>query len=77
MKTSKYKIGENLWECECGKKFNKSQSLNAHLSHCDYHHKCLGTVRKLRPSELKHSNNWENKTNVFIYFLFLHHFHLF
>jgi hypothetical protein len=62
MKTSKYKIGENLWECECGKKFNKSQSLNAHLSHCDYHHKCLGTIRKLRPSELNHSNNWENKT---------------
>ena len=64
MKVSKYKIGENLWRCECGKEFNKYQSLNAHLSHCDYHHKCLGTVRKLRPSELNHSNNWENKTEA-------------
>lgn len=62
MKISKYKIGENLWKCECGKEFNKYQSLNAHLSHCDYHHKCIGTTRKLRPSELNHSNNWENKT---------------
>ena len=63
MKVSKYKIGENLWKCECGKEFNKYQSLNAHLSHCDYHHQCLGTIRKLRPSELNHSMNWENKTN--------------
>ena len=62
MKVSKYKIEENLWRCECGKEFNKYQSLNAHLSHCDYHHKCLGTVRKLRPSELNHSMNWENKS---------------
>lgn len=62
MKVSKYKIGENLWKCECGKEFNKYQSLNAHLSHCDYHHKCLGTVRKLRPSELNNSMNWENKS---------------
>ena len=62
MKISKYKIKENLWRCECGKEFNKFQSLNAHLSHCDYHHECLGTARKLRPSELNHSMNWENKT---------------
>lgn len=62
MKVSKYKISENLWKCECGKEFNKYQSLNAHLSHCNYHHQCLGTIRKLRPSELNHSMNWENKT---------------
>lgn len=62
-KISKYRISDNLWECECGKQFNKSQSLNAHLSHCDYHHECLGTIRKLRPSELNHSMNWENKDN--------------
>ena len=62
MKVSKYKIEENLWRCECGKEFNKYQSLNAHLSHCDYHHKCLCTIRKLRPSELNHSMNWENKS---------------
>ena len=62
MKVSKYKIGENLWRCECGKQFNKSQSLNAHLSHCDYHHKCMGTTRKLRPNEINHSMGWENKS---------------
>lgn len=62
MKVSKYKIGENLWECECGKQFNKSQSLNAHFSHCDYHHKCLGTTRKGHYSELNHSMGWENKS---------------
>lgn len=61
-KVSIYKINENTWKCECGREFNKYQSLNAHLSHCDYHHKCLGTERKLRPSELNHSMNWENKT---------------
>ena len=60
---SKYKINENTWKCECGKEFNNFQSLNAHFSHCDYHHECLGTERKLRPSELNHSMNWENKTD--------------
>lgn len=62
-KISKYRISDNLWECECGKQFNKAQSLNAHLSHCNYHHECLGTIRKLRPSELNHSMNWEDKNN--------------
>ena len=62
VKTSKYKVDDNLWECECGKQFTKFQSLNAHLSHCDYHHNCMGTVRKLRPSEINHSMNWENKS---------------
>lgn len=63
MKVSKYKISENLWRCECGKEFTKSQSLNAHLSHCDYHHKCLGTMRKLRPHEIDHCMaGWENKS---------------
>lgn len=61
-KVSNYKINENTWKCECGKEYNNFQSLNAHFSHCDYHHKCLGTERKLRPSELNHSMNWEDKT---------------
>lgn len=61
-KVSKYKINENLWRCECGKEFNNYQSLNAHLSHCIFHHECLGTIQKLRPSEINHSRNWENKT---------------
>ena len=61
-KVSKYRIGESLWKCECGKEFNNYQSLNAHFSHCDFHHECLGTIRKLRPSEINHSRNWENKS---------------
>jgi len=60
-KYSKYKI-DNIYKCECGKEFIKFQSLNAHFSHCDYHHQCLGTIRKLRPSEINHSMNWENKS---------------
>ena len=64
MKTSnsKYKISDNLYRCDCGKEFNNYQSLNAHLSHCDYHHKCIGTTRKLRPNEINHSMGWENKS---------------
>ncbi len=62
MKKSKYKISENLYRCECGKEFNKSQSLNAHFSHCDYHHKINGTVRKGHTSELTKSMCWFNKT---------------
>lgn len=61
-KISKYKISDNLYRCECGKEFNNHQSLNAHLSHCDYHHKILGTEKKLRPSEINHSMCWENKS---------------
>ena len=59
---SKYRIDENTWQCECGRVFHHYQSLNAHLSHCDYHHECVGTKRKLRPSEINHSMNWENKS---------------
>jgi len=59
MKQSIYKISDNLYQCECGKQFNKSQSLNAHFSHCDYHHNCLGTVRKGHYTELHHTTGWE------------------
>ena len=58
-KQSKYKITDNLYRCECGKEFNKAQSLNAHFSHCDYHHKCLGTIRKGHYTELHHTTGWE------------------
>ena len=34
---SKYKITDNLYECECKKQFQKSQSLNAHFSFCLIH----------------------------------------
>lgn len=60
-KSSTY-LKDNLYVCECGKSYENYQSFNAHLSHCDIHHKVLGTERKLRPSELYHTRNWENKT---------------
>ena len=60
---SERKVSENEWQCECGKIFNNYRSLGSHMSHCDYHHECLGTQRKLRPNELNHSMNWENKTS--------------
>lgn len=58
---SKYKIGD-IYKCECGKEFDNYQSLNAHLSHCEIHHKCVGTERKLRANEIYHSMLWDNKT---------------
>ena len=59
---SSRKISDNEWQCECGKIFNTYQGLNGHMSHCDYHHEIMGTKKKLRPNELNHSMNWENKT---------------
>lgn len=53
---SKYKIDENLYRCECGKEFEKFQSLNAHFSHCDHHHKCCGTIRKGKYTEIHKTN---------------------
>lgn len=58
---SKYKDG-NIYRCECGKEFTNYQALNGHLSSCDYHCQCLGKERKLKPSELYHTNNWEKLT---------------
>jgi hypothetical protein len=54
MKVSKYKISDHLYRCECGREFDNPQSLNAHLSHCKYHHECVGTEIKKRPHELNH-----------------------
>lgn len=59
---SKYKSSNGEYVCECGKSFINFQSFNAHLSHCDKHHEVVGTIRKKRPSEIKHSMCWENKT---------------
>lgn len=42
MKTSKYKISEKLYRCECGKEFDNPQSLNAHFSHCLIHKEKTG-----------------------------------
>ena len=59
---SKYKVGEE-YVCECGKSYVNFQSFNAHLSHCEYHHECVGKPKKLRPHELtKVMSGWENKT---------------
>lgn len=54
MKRTKYFKG-SFYECECGKTFLHSQSLNAHFSHCEIHHSSLGTVRKKRPHEISHT----------------------
>lgn len=60
---SKYKIDEE-YVCECGKSYINFQSFNAHLSHCDFHHKCTGKPRKARPHEItKTMCGWENKTD--------------
>lgn len=61
-KKTKYLTEQNTYKCECGKEYNNYQSFNAHLSHCNIHHDIMGTTRKLRPSEIKKSMNWENKT---------------
>lgn len=71
MKVSKYKINEDTWKCECGKEFHNYQSMNAHFSHCKYHHECLGTQMKLRPSEINKSMNWENKSDDEIKAIFI------
>lgn len=57
------KINDSEYQCECGKIYSNYQSLNAHMSHCEYHHKIIDTERKLRPSEINHTNNWENKSS--------------
>lgn len=44
--TSKYKIADNLYKCECGREFNNHQSLNAHFSYCDIHNKALNKKSK-------------------------------
>ena len=51
-KQSIYKISENLYRCECGREFDNPQSLNAHLSHCQFHHECVGTEIKKRKHEI-------------------------
>ena len=53
MKNSKYKIND-IYICECGKEYNKSQSLNAHFSHCLIHRNGI-------PAKYSHkgTNNWE------------------
>ena len=61
-KISPYKKGDE-YICECGYITTNYQSFNAHLSHCDIHHNILGFDKKLRPSEINHSMNWERKTN--------------
>lgn len=37
MKLNNYKIGENLYKCECGKEFKSSSSLNSHFRFCKIH----------------------------------------
>ena len=61
---SKYKISDSYC-CECGKVFNNVQSLRAHFSHCDLHHKETGIEKKKRKHEiLKCMNGWDEKTKT-------------
>ena len=58
-----YKINENCYRCECGREFDNFQSLNAHFSHCNYHHEVCGTKKKLRPHIIKREMaGWGNKS---------------
>ena len=60
---SKYKVGDE-YVCECGKKFEKPQSFNAHLSHCAFHHECVGKEMVLRPHEVEGvMNGWGCKSD--------------
>ena len=54
---------DEIFRCECGREFNNHQSLNAHFSHCDFHHKVCGTERKLRNHEVNGGMcGWDNKS---------------
>jgi hypothetical protein len=57
-----YKIGEGNYKCECGKEFLKSQSLNAHFSHCLIHRK--GEPEKLRGGNKDWSKGLTKETDV-------------
>ena len=61
--TSKYKISDNEYKCECGNSFTNVQSLRAHFSHCVLHHESTGIENKFRKHEILHvMSGWENKT---------------
>ena len=48
---SKYKITDSLYRCECGKEFNKAQSLNAHFAYCLFHKRMCGLPEKIADSK--------------------------
>lgn len=61
MKVSKYKIKDNLYRCECGKEFEKFQSMNAHFRHCKLHRDTIGG--EFHPNNHKGKMcGWDNKT---------------
>lgn len=54
----------NIYICECGKEYSKSQSLNAHFSHCEIHSNIMG---RLHNRDYNHPNKgkmigWDNKS---------------
>lgn len=62
MKTSKYKLENGTYQCECGKNFGDNyQSLNAHFSHCEIHKNILGIPFR-RASHKGCMCGWENKS---------------
>lgn len=63
-----YKISEDCYRCECGKEFDSSASLGAHMSHCEVHHNAVNMEMKKRPHEKDESgigkmSGWEQKTD--------------
>lgn len=46
----------NIYICECGKEYSKSQSLNAHFSHCEIHSNIMG---RLHNRDYNHPNKWK------------------
>lgn len=67
---SKYWNGIS-YVCECGKSFDKSQSINAHFSHCEIHSNIVGRIHS---RDYFHPNKgnmvgWKNKSKEEINYL--------
>ena len=53
MKNSKYKISTDLYKCECGREFQKAQSLNAHFCFCLVHKIAIGKSAKIAETKIR------------------------
>ena len=60
---SKYKISDEVYRCECGKEFSKSQSLNAHFRHCLLHKEATGQELIIKTPPKGQMCGWNNFTN--------------
>lgn len=62
-KTSKYKISDCLYRCECGKEFLNHQSLNAHFRHCLKHKEMTGQALIIKHPQKGKMCGWDNFTD--------------